>query len=104
MTDLAALTVDDFTALVGERLAIVFDDADPIALELAAANGLDPGAPAVGDDGRRTPFELLFHGPADPVLPQRMYRLTSDALGTLDIFIVPVERSDDHATYQAVFG
>lgn len=49
-------------------------------------------------------FELIFRGPADPMLPQAIYRLTHPELGPLDIFIVPLERTGEGTTYQAVFS
>lgn len=49
-------------------------------------------------------FELMFQGPPDPVLPQATYRMTHPALGPLDVFIVPVARTQDGTTYQAVFS
>jgi hypothetical protein len=53
---------------------------------------------------RRTPFRLAFLGPAEPVLPQHTYRLEHDALGTLDIFLVPIARNAAGTTYEAIFA
>src|SRR5436853_6297021 len=51
----------------------------------------------------RNPFSLFFLGPADPYLPQRMYPLRHEALGTLEIFIVPVGKDPKGYPYEAVF-
>lgn len=67
------------------------------------------GAPA---DGPRRPFSVLFHGPIEPVLPQRVYRLEHDDLGQLELFIVPVGPTEPSGPgarptamrYEAVFG
>jgi hypothetical protein len=50
-------------------------------------------------------FSLLFHGPADRVLPQDMYVFTHDALGSLALFVVPVIGSNhERIVYQACFS
>ncbi len=46
-------------------------------------------------------FALLLQGPGAFVLPQRIYTLTHDRLGTLDLFLVPVGQ-DTHGTYYEV--
>ena len=52
----------------------------------------------------RTAFSLYFAGPPDPFLQQSVYPLRHDAFSEpLDIFIVPVERTKDGFTYEAVF-
>ena len=50
-------------------------------------------------------FSLLFHGPADRVVPQNTYSLRHEALGSLALFIVPVVGSTHARTvYQACFS
>jgi hypothetical protein len=49
-------------------------------------------------------FALYFLGPADFYLPQRTYRIEHDALGTLEIFIVPVGLRGKGYEYEAVFS
>ena len=97
------LTVDAFAPLVGEAFALD-DEAGRTELVLVEARSTEPGAPAVDADGRRTPFALLFHGPAEPVLTQRIRRLEHAALGTLEIFVVPVGRDAQRVHYEAIFA
>lgn len=54
--------------------------------------------------GGREPFSLLFEGPAEPVLPQRIYRLRNGDLGEVEIFLVPVGSDAEATTYEAVFA
>ncbi|MGE0128796.1 MAG: hypothetical protein AB7U82_12015 [Blastocatellales bacterium] len=58
--------------------------------------------------GRSTPrqeqFSILFHGPSDIFLPQRIYQIEHDVLGCLDLFLVPVGRQEDGFLYEAVFN
>ncbi len=49
-------------------------------------------------------FSLLFRGPVDPFLPQRMYAFSHEALGSFDLFIVPVGRDPEGFQYEAVFN
>jgi len=49
-------------------------------------------------------FSLLFHGPAEPPLVQRTYPCAHAALGTFDLFIVPVGRDRHGFHYEAVFN
>ena len=52
----------------------------------------------------RAPFALLFRSGSPLVLPQRIYRLKNAALGSLDVFLVPVARDAKGTVYQAVFN
>ena len=52
----------------------------------------------------REPFSLIFRSGLPVVLPQRLYPLQHEALGKLDIFIVPIGRDLQGTVYQAVFN
>ena len=62
----------------------------------------------VGVLDRSTPqhinFSLVFRGPHQPLLQQRIYSLEHDALGCLDLFIVPVKRDAQGLQYEAIFN
>ena len=53
--------------------------------------------------GARDPFSLLFHGPMQPVLPQRIYPMEHEGLGALEIFLVPIGPDAQGMRYEAVF-
>ena len=101
---LERLTAETFAPAVGE--AFVLDDADAgrLQLDLLESRLHHPDAPPADEAGTRAPFSLLFLGPVEPVLPQRIYRLTHDTVGEIEIFIVPVGRDENGTTYEAVFG
>ena len=91
------LTVEHFAPRFGEAFTIEVDGGAPLALELVETRRL-------GEAFRdREAFSLRFLGPGAPLLPQATYRLANDHLGELDIFIVPVGRSDAGTDYEAVF-
>ena len=52
----------------------------------------------------REAFSLIFLGPAEPLLPQRIYRLEHDELGALEIFLVPIGRDAAGTRYEAAFN
>lgn len=96
---LDSLTVDAFASRIGERFRLTADAGTTLTVELIDATTL--GSP--GSARGRTPFSLLFRGPMTPVLPQRIYRLDHDALGTLDLFLVPIGPRDGGMVYEAIF-
>jgi hypothetical protein len=52
----------------------------------------------------REPFSLYFVSTSPVVLPQRVYPFAHDAMGRLDIFIVPIAREVQGIVYEAVFN
>lgn len=78
---------------------------EPFRLDGGAAGGLVLELAEVSEapDGAR-PFSVVFLGPGEPVLPQRIHRLEHEALGALELFIVPIGRDAAGVRYQAVFN
>ena len=52
---------------------------------------------------KRDSFSIFFRGPADVLLPQRMYDLIADRESLPHLFIVPVGREAKGYEYEAVF-
>jgi Domain of unknown function (DUF6916) len=99
MTDLADLTANDFSPHAGSRFLLHHrGGGEPISLELVEVNA---GAQALRR-GRQA-FSLLFRGPLRPGLPQSIYRLEHEAMGALEIFLVPMTPEPAGALYEAVF-
>jgi hypothetical protein len=76
-----------------ETFRIAGDGDRPLEVELAEVTEL-PREP-----GGRAPFSLVFRGGPTPPLPQRIYRVEHAALGTIEIFLVPIAAD----RYEAVF-
>ena len=57
-----------------------------------------------GSTSHHVNFSLVFRGPLQPVLPQRIYPVEHAALGRFDLFIVPVRRDAQGLYYEAVFN
>lgn len=101
MTELAGLTADSFDDLVGDRFQLVAgsEAPEPGELRLSEVSVLGPPPP-----GLRTPFSLVFTGPADSIRLQGIYRLEHEALGSFELFLVPLAPDGSGARYQAIFS
>jgi len=53
---------------------------------------------------RQEVFSLIFLGPKDLLLPQRMYQLAHDQLGSGRLFLVPIGQNEEGVRYEAVFN
>jgi hypothetical protein len=95
-------TVETFSGHIGDRFRITGHGSTVVEAELteaaAVGAGESPGA------GERTPFSLVFRGPLEPILPQRIYRFEHEALGAFDLFIVPIGPDEGGMQYEAVFA
>jgi hypothetical protein len=94
--DLAELKIGDFSS----HLDTIFDMHAPggkIALKLVKAE-------SAGQSGRAGgAFSLLFVAAAGPWPPQAIYPVKHPALGTMEIFLVPVGPVQGGIGYHAVF-
>jgi hypothetical protein len=66
-----------------------------------------PGLSTTANDreaARYESFSLVFQGPGEQFLPQRMYAFDHDHLGRFELFIVPVGKEGGGFKYQAVFN
>ena len=53
---------------------------------------------------RQEQFSILLNGPPDTFVPQGLYKLEHDAMGMLDLFIVPIGKDEHGYVYEAVFN
>ncbi|HKS28094.1 MAG TPA: hypothetical protein VJS44_09755 [Pyrinomonadaceae bacterium] len=49
-------------------------------------------------------FSIYFLGPGDLLLPQSIYHMEHEAMGEMDIFIVPIGTQEGRYQYEAVFS
>jgi len=89
MPELENLTVADFEPLVHQRFRI----ADAFDAELVEV------AEIAREPGGRVPFSLIFAGGPNPPLPQAIYPVEHEQLGTAEIFLVPIAPE----RYEAIF-
>ena len=100
------VTKDTFSGYLGQKFH-VHVAAAVLDMELVDVNEL------VATVGRRStkpsaqgprPFSVLFQGPQDPLLPQATYKVEHEAVGTVDIFIVPIGPEQGVAMYEGIFN
>lgn len=97
---MAALTEAEFSRHLNTDFNLTFGD-EPLQLSLVAVK---PYLPQANEQSGMERFSLFFDGPLDRYLPQRVYRLTHEAMGEIDIFLVPIEKKANAFRYEAVFN
>ena len=94
------LTSDDFEPLLHGEFAVSLEGT-PITLTLLAVDVMEERH---SPPGARLSFSLIFQGPLEPLLPQGVYALRSEALGALDLFIVPLGPVEEGQRYEIVLN
>jgi hypothetical protein len=94
---ISELNVEDFEPHRGESFRL---DAKGATLELTLSEVQRLGA-ALRDGGA---FSLIFTAPAaGPLAPQAIYPIAHPALGTLELFVVPIQPKDGRQRYEVIF-
>ncbi len=73
----------------------------PFELELVEVKGRENQA---GEQDGMERFSIFFRGPADIYMPQSIYTLEHEQMGTFDLFLVPIARDTSSHHYEAVFN
>ncbi len=97
---LEGLAYSDFFERVGEEFRVAGEDA-AVVLVLSEITDL---ARREAPSPRRSPFSLIFRGPLRPTLVQRTWPLEHEALGRLEIFLVPIGPDASGMRYEAIFN
>jgi hypothetical protein len=95
------LVLEDFSHRIGESFAISEQGLEAFPLKLAEAV---PLRATWSKPGARPPFSLIFLGANSCILPQRLYKFDLADVGLVDIFLVPIGKSEKGVSYQAVFN
>ena len=93
------LSLEDFEPHVGTAFRCSLGQGLSVELALSSAERLPSRA-----EGLRPPFSLLFRGRFAAAPVQGTYRLEHPAMGTLDLFLVPVGLTGDRFDLEAVFA
>jgi hypothetical protein len=101
LTEVAELRLESFVPRIGERFGMALDAPWNLELVLAEATALSGATAPPG--AFRAPFRLTFCGPAEPVRTQSIVPLENDALGRLEIFVVPIGPDANGMRYEAIF-
>jgi hypothetical protein len=90
-------TLEMFAPHVGSKFLMHYGNSQTMELELASATDL-------GSSARHVQFSLIFLGPENAPIEQMIYPLDHPALGTMDLFLVPVGKDQDGVRYEAVIN
>jgi len=102
---LERITIDTFAPLVGQAFHLHVEGREPLGMTLETVSEIPvAGWRAEEVAAHRQPFSLLFLGPPNVVLPQAIYRFEHDGIGTFEMFIVPIGRTAEGVSYEAVFS
>jgi hypothetical protein len=85
------ISADAFNGLIGQTFTILGPESR-LEAQLVEVTPHGNGA------------SIVFRGPREPVLPQRIYAFEHAGLGAFEIFIVPIGPDDAGMRYEAVFN
>jgi hypothetical protein len=104
MVPLEKLAFESFAGLVKTTFRVWIDAQD--SLELGLSEITPRRVTSIG--GKKAQayenFTLVFLGPVNRLLSQRIYLFESAQLGRFELFIVPVGRNESHTHYEAIFN
>ena len=89
-------TVGTFSGHLGDSFRVHPEDSSTLDLELVSSTGLN--------EGSERPFSIVFRGPGDALLPQRIYRMEHAEIGAFEIFLVPIGPDEEGLRYEAIFN
>ena len=95
---LEKLTHDVFAEHIGDAFHLEIGHGQSTQVKLASVTPLGEMVPE-----RRLPFSLLFAAPANAALSQRIYSLSHSELGSMQVFLVPIQKDSKGLILEAVF-
>jgi len=100
--DLNTACLADFASRVGTEFRVTTQPGSAIAMELVETAPLT----ASRSLAQRQAFSLIFRGPRNRLLDQRIHTLEHDRLGRLGLFLVPIGPGADGngPYYQVIFN
>jgi Domain of unknown function (DUF6916) len=73
------------------------DDENVVELELTKIREIE-------SEPNHEQFALIFRGPGNTYLPQRIYPLEHERMGAISLFLVPTGRDENGFIYESVFN
>lgn len=97
----ANATVNDFAELVGKRFRLQTEDGTTVRVRLIETHTPPTRrAPRF----RREHFSIVFDVPGSLKLDQGQYHLSHPQIGSMELFMVPVDLPADHNRLEAIFA
>jgi hypothetical protein len=96
MIDLTELHSKSFSEHLNTTFKVDAGGSGPVTLRLAEVN--EPSTPP-----NIELFSLIFQGPATPQLPQQVYAMDHEKIGSFSLFLTAIAADGDGISYEAVF-
>jgi hypothetical protein len=91
------LTGDAFASQVNSRFHLIAGPESAMEVELIEFK-------AGSKSAHHEAFSIVFRAPAEAPLEQRIYRLEHESMGGFELFLVPIGKSPEGVSYEAVFN
>jgi len=101
---LKEVTVSVFEECVGSAFRIYADSGSSVDAKLIETTPVGSRSGGSSAVAQREAFSIVFRGPAEPVLPQKIYTLEHAKLGRFELFLVPIGPDSSGMRYEAVFN
>jgi hypothetical protein len=88
---------EDFLKHLNTKFRVFFDGVQPTEVELTEVSELR-------QKPRYEAYSLVFLAPKTIPPMQMLYRVEHDALGTMDLFLVPFEETENSFAFEALFN
>jgi hypothetical protein len=98
---LDSLQAADFSRHLGGTFGLRLPSGETLELKLVQVDALPHVPPA---PERRQGFSVIFRSALPGHLPQGIYPLDHEQMGTLELFLVPIGPRDGGMCYEAVFN
>lgn len=98
------LTSANFEPFLRQGFRVHLESRESLEVELIEVSDLAPPAPGSERSLRGQPFCIVFRGPKDVPLPQKIYRVDHEKTGPLELFLVPIGPCREGLCYEAVFN
>lgn len=94
----------DFFPFLNQKFRLQLEAMEQLEAELIEVTDLNSASGSENESSRRRPFSIVFRGPMEPSLPQSIYDIEHDQMGTLNLFMVPIGPDNEGMLYEAVFS
>lgn len=101
MKNLDVVSHEDFQPCLNDMFTVKVEDDTGPELELIQVKPFGEIDP---ESKTRQPFSLLFRGPMEPVLPQKLYQLENSKIGEMLLFLVPIGPDEQGMLYDTSFN
>jgi len=94
-------TATEFAKHLNTNFHVVVESSTPIDIKLISVT---PRAIGPNEEAGMERFSVVFSGPANVLLPQKIYHLTHPEMGEFDVFLVPIKQESEGFRYEAVYN